>query len=70
MTHNSNTFDFHTVIDRRNTASLKWDKYKGRDILPLWVADMDFKSPPVSPEGPSGPGGTWHFRLCRDAASA
>jgi len=47
MTHNSNTFDFDTVIDRRNTASLKWDKYKGRDILPLWVADMDFKSPPA-----------------------
>ncbi len=46
MTHTSNIFDFHTVIDRRNTASLKWDKYKGRDILPLWVADMDFKSPP------------------------
>jgi cystathionine beta-lyase len=47
MTNNSNNFDFHTVIDRRNTASLKWDKYKGRDILPLWVADMDFKSPPA-----------------------
>ena len=47
MTNNSNTFDFHTVIDRRNTASLKWDKYKDRDILPLWVADMDFKSPPA-----------------------
>jgi cysteine-S-conjugate beta-lyase len=46
MTHNSNTFDFDTVIDRRNTASLKWNKYKGRDILPMWVADMDFKSPP------------------------
>ncbi len=47
MTNNSTTFDFLTVIDRRNTASLKWDKYKGRDILPLWVADMDFKSPPA-----------------------
>jgi cystathionine beta-lyase len=46
MTHNSNTFDFDTVIDRRNTACLKWNKYKGRDILPMWVADMDFKSPP------------------------
>ena len=46
MDNNSNTFDFQTVIERRNTASLKWDKYKGRDILPLWVADMDFKSPP------------------------
>jgi cysteine-S-conjugate beta-lyase len=47
MTDNSNNFDFDTVVDRRNTASLKWDKYPGRDILPLWVADMDFKSPPA-----------------------
>ncbi len=40
-------FDFTTVPDRRNTGSLKWDKYRGRDILPLWVADMDFVSPPA-----------------------
>jgi cystathionine beta-lyase len=40
-------FDFSTVPDRRNTGSLKWDKYAGRDILPLWVADMDFLSPPA-----------------------
>jgi len=26
---------------------MKWDKYKGRDIIPLWVADMDFCSPPA-----------------------
>lgn len=40
-------FDFDTPIDRCNTASEKWDKYAGRDILPLWVADMDFRSPPA-----------------------
>ncbi len=40
-------FDFDTPIDRRNTASEKWDKYAGRDILPMWVADMDFRSPPA-----------------------
>jgi len=40
-------FDFDRPIDRRNTSSLKWDKYAGRDILPLWVADMDFASPPA-----------------------
>jgi len=39
-------FDFDKVLDRRNTGSLKWDKYKGRDVLPLWVADMDFQAPP------------------------
>jgi len=37
--------DFETPIDRRGTSSEKWDKYQGRDILPLWVADMDFRSP-------------------------
>lgn len=40
-------YDFDRVIDRRQTASEKWDKYQGRDILPLWVADMDFCSPPA-----------------------
>lgn len=36
---------FDRIINRVNTASLKWDRYKNRDIIPLWVADMDFKSP-------------------------
>lgn len=38
-------FDFDTLIDRRNTNSLKWNKYKDQDIIPLWVADTDFKAP-------------------------
>lgn len=37
-------YDFDAPIERRDTASLKWDLY-GRDVLPLWVADMDFASP-------------------------
>ena len=40
-------FDFDTPVERHATASLKWDKYKGRDVIPLWVADMDFRSPPA-----------------------
>jgi cystathionine beta-lyase len=40
-------FDFSIPVDRRDTASMKWDKYKGRDIIPLWVADMDFCAPPA-----------------------
>jgi cysteine-S-conjugate beta-lyase len=40
-------FDFDSVIDRCNTGSEKWDRYAGRDIIPLWVADMDFRSPPA-----------------------
>ena len=38
-------FDFATTPDRRNTASLKWEKYAGCDVIPLWVADMDFPCP-------------------------
>jgi len=37
--------NFDEVIDRRLTGSLKWKKYEGTDILPFWVADMDFRSP-------------------------
>jgi cystathionine beta-lyase len=40
-------FDFDTPVKRHNTSSLKWDRYMGRDIIPLWVADMDFRSPPA-----------------------
>jgi cystathionine beta-lyase len=40
-------FDFDTPPERRNTDSQKWQKYAGRDVLPLWVADMDFRSPPA-----------------------
>lgn len=40
-------FDFDRLIDRRGGDSLKWNKYAGRDVLPLWVADMDFAAPPA-----------------------
>lgn len=40
-------FDFDTPVDRRGSASFKWDRYGGRDVIPLWVADMDFHSPPA-----------------------
>jgi cysteine-S-conjugate beta-lyase len=39
-------FDFDREIDRTGTASLKWERYQDRDVLPLWVADTDFRSPP------------------------
>ncbi len=41
---------FDTVIDRKNTGSEKWDRcdeiFGGENLLPLWVADMDFRTPP------------------------
>lgn len=44
-------YDFDTVIDRRGTNCLKYDfareRGKREDVLPLWVADMDFKTAPV-----------------------
>lgn len=39
-------FDFATSIDRRQYPSQKWQRYEA-DVLPLWVADMDFVSPPA-----------------------
>lgn len=43
-------YNFDEVIDRRSTKSLKWDRLKTRfgreDVLAMWVADMDFMSPP------------------------
>lgn len=39
-------FDFDHIIDRRDTGSMKWDTGE-KDLLPLWVADMDFSAPPA-----------------------
>lgn len=43
----SEHFNFDTPVERNGTDSEKWAKYTGRDILPLWVADMDFAAPPA-----------------------
>ncbi|MDZ7687000.1 MAG: PatB family C-S lyase [Gammaproteobacteria bacterium] len=40
-------FDFDDRLDRGGTSSTKYEKYRDRDVLPLWVADMDFRSPPA-----------------------
>ena len=43
-------YDFDRPLDRRNTCSLKWDyceRFFGEpDVIPMWVADMDFPAPP------------------------
>ena len=36
---------FDQIVDRSNTGSKKWDKYKDSDVIPFWVADMDFATP-------------------------
>jgi cystathionine beta-lyase len=47
LVNNKKQFDFDTVVDRCGTASEKWTMYEQRNILPLWLADMDFVSPPA-----------------------
>jgi len=41
--------NFNEAIQRRGTNSIKWDSiektYQKKDLLPLWIADMDFKAP-------------------------
>lgn len=38
-------FNFDEGIDRRHSDSSKWNKF-AENVLPMWVADMDFRSPP------------------------
>ena len=40
-------FNFDAPPDRRGTASSKWDKYGDADVIPMWVADMDFVCAPA-----------------------
>ena len=45
------TFNFDKITNRNNTDCFKWDfcdeRFKGKNLLPLWVADMDFECPPA-----------------------
>jgi cystathionine beta-lyase len=51
MTDKDTSFNFDQIIDRTKSTSAKWDKkvlekgFGDPDLLPLWVADMDFKAP-------------------------
>ena len=38
-------FDFDAVVDRAGTWSSRWERYAGRDVIALWVADTDFRAP-------------------------
>src|SRR5512140_200598 len=68
-------YDFDAALDRRHTHSLKWDycprTYGLHDVIPMWVADMDFPAPQPVVDAivaraahpiygyPSTPGGFW-----------
>lgn len=40
-------YDFDQMILRRGTDSYKWDSAGNSDVLPMWVADMDFRTAPA-----------------------
>lgn len=40
-------YDFDEPVPRRGTNSYKWDTVKDEDVLPMWVADMDFRTAPA-----------------------
>ena len=43
-------YDFDEIVPRRGTNSYKWDSAANADIIPLWVADMDFRTAPAVTE--------------------
>lgn len=43
-------YNFDEIIERRGTHSVKWDESPSGDIIPLWVADMDFAVAPAIQE--------------------
>ena len=40
-------YDFDSVVNRRGTGCVKWDETDKEDVIPLWVADMDFAVAPA-----------------------
>lgn len=41
---------FDEIVERRGSGSYKWDSSADREVIPLWVADMDFRTAPVVEE--------------------
>ena len=40
-------YNFDEIVDRRGTGCVKWDEMPNGSVIPLWVADMDFKAAPA-----------------------
>ena len=52
MSNDCQTYDFNTVIDRRNSGAIKYARIPAMcegtndpDLIPLWIADMDYPTP-------------------------
>jgi putative C-S lyase len=41
------SFDFDISVERAGTWSTRWERHAGRDVIPLWVADTDFRAAPA-----------------------
>jgi putative C-S lyase len=48
------TFDFDTPVERAGTWSTRWERHAGEDVIPLWVADTDFRAAPPILEALAG----------------
>jgi len=40
-------YDFDEIVPRRGTNAIKWDMDTDPEVLPMWVADMDFRTAPA-----------------------
>ena len=38
-------YDFDSIVERKHTHSTKWLKFSDPNIIPMWIADMDFACP-------------------------
>src|SRR5262245_38755455 len=47
-------FDFDVPLNRAGTWSTRWERHAGRDVIPLWVADTDFRAAPAVLEALAG----------------
>ena len=59
-------YDFDTIIPRRGTNSYKWDTPEEENVLPMWVADMDFRTAPAIVAKADS---AWYFRLYQSPQS-
>ena len=50
VNRNRRMYDFDELVERRGTGCVKWDESPNPDVIPLWVADMDFKAAPAIQE--------------------
>jgi cystathionine beta-lyase len=49
----SDKYNFDELTERRGTGCVKWDESPFADVIPLWVADMDFRVAPAIEEAVS-----------------